>query len=140
TKFSQQAISEFSKAISLDPKYPRAHSFLGYAYLEFYQEEGYPRARKEFETEVKLYPNEYRAQELLGIANVNLRDFPAAEAALLRAVRLKPQEASLYLYLGETYSATNRIKAAVEVLEKYVKVAGNPEDDKLREASRAYYL
>jgi tetratricopeptide (TPR) repeat protein len=139
TKFPQQAISEFRKAIRLDPKYPRAHGFLGYAYLEHFQEEGYPQAREEFEKELKLYPNEYQVQELLGIANVNLRDFPAAEAALLRAVKLRPQEASLYLYLGETYAATNRATQAVEVLQKYVSMAGNSED-KLRELSRAYYL
>jgi tetratricopeptide (TPR) repeat protein len=139
TKFPQQAIPEFRKAIRLDPKYPRAHGFLGYAYLEHFQEEGYPQAREEFEKELKLYPNEYRVQELLGIANVNLRDFPAAEAALLRAVKLRPQEASLYLYLGETYAATNRAAQAVEVLQKYVSMPGNSED-KLRELSRAYYL
>lgn len=140
TKLPQQAIPEFRQAIKLDPKYPRAHGFLGYAYLEHYQEEGYPQAREEFEKEVKLHPDEYQVQELLGIANVNLRDFPAAEAALLRAARLRPQETSVYLYLGETYAATNRTKAAVEVLEKYVSMVGNPEDDKLREVSRAYYL
>ena len=140
TKFPQQAIPEFRQAIRLDPKYPRAHGFLGYAYLEHYQEEGYPQAREEFEKEVKFHPDEYQVQELLGIANVNLRDFPAAEATLLHAVRLRPQEASLYLYLGETYAATNRIKAAVEVLEKYVSMVGNPEEDQLREVSRAYYL
>ncbi len=139
TKFPQQAIPEFRTAIRLDPKYPRAHGFLGYAYLEHYQEEGYPQAREEFEKEVKLHPNEYQVQELLGIANVNLRDFPAAEAALLHAARLRPQDASTYLYLGETYAATNRIKEAVEVLQKYVSMVGNPED-KLREVSRAYYL
>jgi tetratricopeptide (TPR) repeat protein len=139
-KIPQQAIPEFRQAIKLDPKYPRAHGFLGYAYLEHYQEEGYPQAREEFEKELKLHPDEYQVQELLGIANVNLRDFPAAEAALLHAARLRPQETSVYLYLGETYSATNRIKAAVEVLEKYVSMVGSPEEDKQREVSRAYYL
>ncbi len=139
-KIPQQAIPEFREAIRLDPKYPRAHGFLGYAYLEHYQEEGYPQAREEFEKEVKLHPDEYQVQELLGIANVNLRDFPAAEAALLHAARLQPRETSLYLYLGETYAATNRIKAAVEVLEKYVSMVGNPDEDKQREVSRAYYL
>jgi tetratricopeptide (TPR) repeat protein len=139
TKFPQQAILEFRKAIKLDSKYPRAHGFLGYAYLEHYQEEGYPQAREEFEKEVKLHPNEYQVQELLGIADVNLRDFPAAEAALLHAARLRPQEASVYLYLGETYAATNRVKKAVEALEKYVTMVGNSED-KLRDISRAYYL
>jgi tetratricopeptide (TPR) repeat protein len=140
TKIPQQAIPEFQQAIKLDPRYPRAHGFLGYAYLEHFQEEGYPQARAEFEKELKVHPDEYQVQELLGIANVNLRDFPAAEAALLHAARLRPQESSIYLYLGETYAATNRTKAAVEVLEKYVTMVGTPGDDKLREASRAYYL
>jgi tetratricopeptide (TPR) repeat protein len=139
-KMPQQAIAEFRQAIKLDPKYPRAHGFLGYAYLEHYQEEGYPEAREEFEKELKLHPDEYQVQELLGIADVSLRDFPAAEAALLHAARLHPQESSIYLYLGETYAATNRTKAAVDVLEKYVAMVGIPLDDKLREASRAYYL
>ena len=139
-KLPQQAIVEFRQTIKLDPKYPRAHGFLGYAYLEFYQEEGYPRAREEFQKELKVHPDEYQVQELLGIADVNLRDFPAAEVALLHAARLHPQEASVYLYLGEAYAATNRIRAAVDVLEKYVGLVGNPEQDKLREASRAYYL
>jgi tetratricopeptide (TPR) repeat protein len=139
-KFPQQAIAEFGKAIALDPRYPRAHAFLGYAYLEHYQEEGYPRARQEFEKEIKFHPDQYRAYELLGIANVNLRDYAAAEVALLHAIRLRPKEASLYLYLGETYASTYRIETAVKALEKYVQIVGNPEDDKLREASRAYYL
>ncbi|HTD23491.1 MAG TPA: tetratricopeptide repeat protein [Terriglobales bacterium] len=139
-KIPQQAIPEFRQAIRLDPKYPRAHGFLGYAYLEHYQEEGYPQAREEFEKEVKLHPDEYQVLELLGIADVNLRDYPAAEVALLHAERLQPKETSVYLYLGETYAATNRIQAAVEVLEKYVSMVGNPEQDKLREVSRAYYL
>ena len=139
-RMPQQAIPEFRQVIKLDPRYPRAHGFLGYAYLEHFQEEGYPQAREEFEKEVKLHPDEYQVQELLGIANVNLRDFPAAEAALLRAARLHPQESSVYLYLGETYAAMNRTKAAVDVLEKYVTMVGNPPDDKLREVSRAYYL
>jgi tetratricopeptide (TPR) repeat protein len=140
TKIPQQAIPEFRQAIKLDPRYPRAHGFLGYAYLEHFQEEGYPQAREEFKKELQLHPDEYQVQELLGIANVNLRDFPAAEESLLRAARLRPQESSIYLYLGETYAATNRTKAAVNVLEKYVNLVGTPGDDKLREVSRAYYL
>ncbi|HEV2961460.1 MAG TPA: tetratricopeptide repeat protein [Candidatus Angelobacter sp.] len=139
-RIPQQAIPEFRQAIKLDPTYPRAHGFLGYAYLEHFQEEGYPQARQEFEKELKLHPDEYQVQELLGIADVNLRDFPAAETALLHAARLHPQETSVYLYLGETYVATNRTKAAVEVLEKYASMVGDPGEDKQREVSRAYYL
>jgi protein O-GlcNAc transferase len=60
TKFPQQAIVEFRNAIGLDPKYPRAHGFLGYAYLEHYQDQGYPQAREEFEKELKFHPNEFQ--------------------------------------------------------------------------------
>jgi len=139
-KFPQQAIAEFRQAIKLDPRYPRVHGFLGYAYLEYYQEEGYPRAREEFKKELQIHPDEYQVQELLGIANVNLRDFAAAETALLHAARLRPQETSVYLYLGEVYSQTSRPKAAVDFLEKYVKLVATQEEQNLREASRAYYL
>ena len=139
THFPEPAIAEFRKAIELDPKYPRTHGLLGYSYLEQYGEQAYPRAREEFEKELKLKPDQYYFWMLLGIATVALRDFPAAEAALHHAVRLNPGESSPYLYLGETYTQTNRIPLAVQALEKYVSLVKNPEE-MLRDVSRAYYL
>jgi len=140
TKFSQKAIAEFEKAIALDSQYPRAHAFLGYAYLESYQDKGYPRARAEFEKEIRVHPKDYRAYELLGILDVSLRDYAGAEGALLHAIRLQPNEPTSYLYLGETYTAMNHIQPAVIELNKYTKMVGTPENDKLRETSQAYYL
>jgi tetratricopeptide (TPR) repeat protein len=140
TKFPQQAIAEFEKAIALDSRYPRAHAFLGYAYLEFYQDKGYPSARAEFEKEIRVHPNDYRAYELLGISDVSLRDYAGAEAALLYATRLQPKEHTLYFYLGEIYTATNHIQAAVRELDKCTRLVGTPEDEQLHEASQAYYL
>src|SRR5882762_9745949 len=128
THYPEPAMAEFRKAIQLDPKYPRAHGFLGYSYLEQYGEEAYPRAREEFEKELKLKPDQYYFWMLLGIATVALRDFPAAEAALHHAVRLNPGESSPYLYLGETYTQTNRIPLAVQALEKYVSLVEHPEE------------
>jgi tetratricopeptide (TPR) repeat protein len=137
--FPESAVAEFRKAIQLDPKYPRAHALLGYSILEFRGEEAYPQARLEFERELKLHPEDYNALLLLGISAVALRDFPAAEAALLHARRLRPEEAFAYLYLGETYSETKRLPQAVETLEKYVRLVPNPEEIP-RDVSRAYYL
>ena len=137
--FPESAVAESRKAIQLDPKYPRAHSLLGYSILEFRGEEAYPQARQEFERELKLRPEDYNALLLLGISDVALRDFPAAEAALLHATRLRPEEAFAYLYLGETYSETKRLPQAVETLEKYIRVVRDPEEVP-RDVSRAYYL
>jgi tetratricopeptide (TPR) repeat protein len=137
--FPEPAIAEFHKALKLNPKYPRAHGLLGYAYLDHLGEQAYPQAREEFEKELKINPKQYYFQVLLGIATVALRDFPAAEVALQDAARLRPDEAPPYLYLGETYTETNRIKEAVEALEKYVRLV-QPTQNVMREISRAYYL
>ena len=137
--FPESAVAEFRKAIQLDPKYPHAHGLLGYSILEFRGEEAYPQARLEFERELKLHPDDYNALLLLGISAVALRDFPAAEAALLHARRLRPEESFAYLYLGETYSETKRLPQAVEALEKYIRLVRDPEEVP-RDVSRAYYL
>jgi tetratricopeptide (TPR) repeat protein len=137
--FPESAVAEFRRAIQLDPKYPRAHALLGYSILEFRGEEAYPQARLEFERELKLHPEDYNALLLLGLSDVSLRDFPAAEAALLHAIRLHPEEPFAYLYLGEIYSDTKRLPQAVETLEKYIRVVRDPEEVP-RDVSRAYYL
>jgi len=137
--FPEPAVAEFRKAIQLDPKYPRAHGLLGYSILEFRGEEAYPQARVEFENELKLRPDDYNALLLLGISDVALRDFPPAEAALLHAKRLRPDEAFSYLYLGEIFSETNRLGQAVEALQKFVHLVHDPEEVP-RDMARAYFL
>jgi tetratricopeptide (TPR) repeat protein len=139
THFPEQAVAEFSKAVKLDPKYPRAHALLGYASLEFYGESNYPQARKLFEQELQIQPNDYLSLVLLGISTTSLRDYPAAETALVRATRLRPDGASPYLYLGETYSATGRFKEAVAALQKYVALVRTPQESN-RNLSRGYFL
>jgi len=139
THFPQPAMEEFRMAIKLDPKYPRAHGLLGYSYLEQFGEQAYPQAREEFEKELKINPDQYYFLMLLGIATVALRDFSAAEVTLRHAIRLNPDEATSYLYLGETYTETNRLALAVPALEKYVSLVHHPEE-MLRDVSRAYFL
>jgi len=138
-RFPEFAVAEFRKAIQLDPKYPHAHSLLGYSILEFRGEEAYPEARLEFERELKFRPEDYNALLLLGISSVALRDFSTAETALVHAKRVRPEEAFAYLYLGETFSETNRLPLAVETLEKYVALVPNSQEAS-RDVSRAYYI
>ena len=51
--------------------------------------------------------------------------------------RLRPDCASPYLYLGETYTATKRLKQAIEALEKYVSLMRDPQEVS-RDLSRAF--
>jgi tetratricopeptide (TPR) repeat protein len=135
----EQAVQEFRKAIKLDPKYPRAHALLGYATLEFYGEASYPQARELFQQELQLQPNDYLSLVLLGICDTSLRDYKSAESVLLHATRLRPDHASPYLFLGETYSATGRPEPAIAALRKYVALAHPPQESN-RSLSRGYFL
>ena len=85
THFPEPAVAEFRKAVELDPKYPRAHSLLGYAYLDHLNEQGYPLARSMFQQELKIQPDDYLTLVLLGLTDVSLRDYSAAETVLLHA-------------------------------------------------------
>jgi tetratricopeptide (TPR) repeat protein len=139
THFPEPAVAEFRKAIELDPKYPRAHSLLGYAYLEHLNEQGYPLAQAMFRQELKIQPNDYLTLVLLGLTDVSLRNYAAAETVLLHAARVRPDGAAPYLYLGEAYTATQRIKEAVNALQKYVALVHNPEEFH-RDLGRGYFL
>ena len=139
THFPEPAVNEFKKAVAIDPKYPRAHSLLGYAYLDFLNEQGYPVAQQMFQEELKIQPNDYLTLVLLGLTNVSLRKYAAAETVLLHATRVRPDGAAPYLYLGEAYTSTGRIPEAVKALEKYVSLVHNPEEFH-RDLGRGYFL
>jgi tetratricopeptide (TPR) repeat protein len=139
THFPEPAVGEFRKAVELDPRYPRAHSLLGYAYLDHLNEQGYPLARSMFQQELKIQPDDYLTLVLLGLTDVSLRDYAAAETVLLHAARVRPDGAAPYLYLGEAYTSTQRTKEAVAALEKYVSLVHNPEEFH-RDLGRGYFL
>ena len=139
THFPEPAVAELRKAVELDPKYPRAHSLLGYAYLDHLNEQGYPVARTMFQQELKIQPDDYLTLVLLGLTDVSLRDYAAAESVLLHAARVRPDGAAPYLYLGEAYTSTQRTKEAVTALEKYVSLVHNPEEFH-RDLGRGYFL
>jgi tetratricopeptide (TPR) repeat protein len=87
---------------------------------------------------LRLQPNDYLSLLLLGITHTNLRDYPAAERALLHAIRLRPDDASPYVYLGETYTSTGRLQDAVTALQKYVALVKTPQESD-RNFSRGYF-
>lgn len=49
------------------------------------------------------YSNFFEAQLLLGMAFIDLKEWEKAEKALLRAVEMRPQNATAMIYLGEVY-------------------------------------
>src|ERR1700676_5671860 len=88
---------------------------------------------------LKIQPVDYPSLRSLGLPDVSLRDYSAAETVLLHAARVRPDGATTYLYLGEAYTSTQRIKEAVTALQKYVSLVHNPEEFH-RDLGRGYFL
>jgi VWFA-related protein len=93
----QGAVQYLASAVSIYPSFVAAHNTLGTTYLKLSQNE---QARDQFSKAVALddhLPNSYLN---LGIAQLALKDYPAAEESLRKASSLAPLDAQLSLALA----------------------------------------
>jgi Tfp pilus assembly protein PilF len=142
-----QAVSELSMAVSLDPKLTEAHNLLGVAYGK----KGFgDRARDSFERAVKM---EEDADTLnnLGFALYQNGNYRAAVDRLKRAAKLAPQDERVLNNLGLAYCRLGKIDEAYKAFTRAMgPLTGNlntakmlerfgREDDAIRyyEAARA---
>jgi tetratricopeptide (TPR) repeat protein len=139
TGFLELAIREFNKAIAIDPKFPRAHYYVGYAYLIQLEETAYPQARAAFEEELKIQPDDYLSLLYLGIITVNQREFAVAAPLLEHAIRVRPDAPEPLLYVGQLYFNTDRLQLAIATLRKYIELSGR-QPQRLHDSARAHYL
>jgi len=68
------------------------------------------------EKAVSIYSQFFEAQLLLGMAFMDLRDWQAAQGALLRALEIKPESPAAMLTLGEVYWQQKRLDDAERTL------------------------
>ena len=61
------AAEEFKKAIAIDPRYPRAHYYLGMTYLLDEGQSKIGEALEEFKIEVAANPDEFLGNYYLGV-------------------------------------------------------------------------
>lgn len=120
TEGLDQAIIEFKKAISRDPKLPQAHYFLALSYLNRDGESGFSEATPALRSELALNPNDARSHYLLGYIAMKQHQYGEAETELRQSVKLDPDNPDALLYLGQMYSETGRDKEAEESLRKAI--------------------
>ena len=139
TKFLDEAISEFRKAIALDPKYPRAHYNLGLSYLLKDSTLKLKEAADEFRAELAAHPEEFLAIYNLGLVAVVERDYREGARLLEKAARLRPQNPDVRLFLGNAYHGLAQFDKAIESLKKSMEL--NPQLDKTSShAAEAHFL
>lgn len=75
-----------------------------------------------FQKAILIYPEFFEAQLLLATAFMDLREWPKAEAALLRALELKSDNPTALLALGEVYWREKRYDEAEKTLLEGLKL------------------
>src|SRR5438034_4338467 len=97
TGYPQLATREFERATALDPKYPQVHFYLGLASWLSSQA-----------------PDVARGESQLQLAK--------AETSLQETIRLEPQDARAFFYLGRCYASEQQWTKAVDAYRSVIKL------------------
>ncbi len=119
----KKAITEYERAVSLDPNFALAYVGLAdcYSMLEFYvgmpASETLPKAQAYAEKAVELDPNSADAHATLGNIYYGMWQWEQAELQLKRAVELKPEDEKAYQYYYLLLRDTGRPVEAIEQIK-----------------------
>jgi adenylate cyclase len=128
---ANRSIELLTEALRLNPDYARAHAFLAMAYAQIFRSAvGAARG----ESQAKAVEHARRALELAGedstalayagfIVMLTARDVPAARAALDKAVRLNPNQATAYGYRALVLSMGGDPEAAIEDANRALRLS-----------------
>lgn len=79
-------------------------------------------AKEEIQEQLKLNPASVDGYNLLGIANSEEKDYPAAEAAFQQALRLEPASSKSHNNLGNVYVAEGKLEPAAKEFREVLRV------------------
>ncbi|MGR3291868.1 MAG: tetratricopeptide repeat protein [Paracoccaceae bacterium] len=123
----------FRRAIELDPNYARAHAELGTLFAVRFendwtvlQDEDKEKALYYADRAVALDPELGLAHYALGRLHSVFANFEAAEAHLLRAMALQPENEDARAYYGVVLNLQGDTERALEILEPAVASHPNP--------------
>lgn len=119
-----EAANEYRKILEINPMLPGIHARLGRALLSKPQSpQVVAEAKKNFEAELEIDPNNANAEYVLGELARNDNDLSTATRHYSRAVKLDTGFSEAYLGLGQSLVAAKRFQEAIPPLETYEKMA-----------------
>jgi tetratricopeptide (TPR) repeat protein len=124
TKYLDDSVREFKRAIELDPSLPHIHAFLGAILLEQNYWAPNPEILQEFGDEVKAYPKGYYGNFYLGVLLSQQDQLAEADRYLKVAAEADPQNPDPWLYLGLSAFKSRDNAAAKTYLLKAVELTG----------------
>lgn len=115
-----RALSNFERAVQIDPKFVEARMNVGNIVLGFRK---YDYAKQMFEAVLEMQPKNYDAIVGLGIAQRGLGQLDAAEATYEQARKLDPSRAPAYYNLGLLFKDfyASRAQNEAEAIAAYKK-------------------
>jgi VWFA-related protein len=106
----QSAAEDLTQAVSIYPDFVAAHNALGFSYLGLKQDE---RARDEFAKAVVLDDHLPISHLNLGVAELALKHYPEAEAAVQRASAIAPLDLQVLTALAYTQLLNHNYSGAI---------------------------
>ena len=138
TKFFDDAIREFRRAIAEDSKLKNAHYSIGASYMMQAGDGGDTKAEEEFRKEIALDPDNALVYAPLGRIAMSRHKYVEAEADLNHAIVLNPRNVGTFLTLGQLYVETNRIREAERAFRKAIALTLDPSENGY-EVERAHF-
>lgn len=129
---SSEAIAEYRKVLSLDPRHAGAHYEIGRLLLAGNEAGAREEARHEFEEELQIDPANAGAEYQLGQMAFETRQWAEAEKHFRRALQLEPRSPAVLVGLANSFISQGRSAEALEPLQQAVKLG--PDDP------QAHYL
>ena len=117
---SAKALEELQTAISLDSKVLLAHFYAGLIYLKLGK---FEEAKREFNLELALNPDDLRAKYNLAFVLLAAQETARGIALMREVVQSQPDFADAHYELGKALLQKGDIKEAVESLEVASKLA-----------------
>jgi tetratricopeptide (TPR) repeat protein len=122
----EDAAAEYKKILAQNPNVPGIHYRLGRVALSKAESPANSEeAKKEFEQELQIDPNNAAAEFSLGEIGRRGGQWSEAIPHFTKASKLDPGFAEAFLALGMSLNSTERYSEAVGALERYVKMVPN---------------
>ena len=112
-----EAIAEFQAAAKVSPREPNLHFGLGYLHWRSHQ---YDEAKREFENELALDPNNAQALTYLGDIEMKRNNLDTALPFLRKAVRARNDIRVAYIDMGAILMQQKQYKDALTALRRAV--------------------
>jgi tetratricopeptide (TPR) repeat protein len=114
-----EAVKSFNKALTIFPRYLKAHNDLGAQYLKLKQLD---EAVEQFEAALDINPKAFNPRLNLGIARVKQKKYSEALEHLNQAISMDSSSAAAHLYLGMVLEETDELPAAERELRTAISL------------------